>query len=334
MRLGILAASAATLAACAGSPTPAVERNPLACVNLGNALDAPREGQWGYRIEKRDIEAIAAAGFSTVRLPVRWSAYAGFEPPYPIDEPFLQRVDEVVGWALESDLEVVLNVHHYVEFHKDPAAHRDRLVGLWAAIAPHYSDWPDGLIFEVLNEPRGRQVADLWDDIQTEAIEEIRKTNPDRRIVFGGPSWNSLESLEETPRPDADGPLIGTFHYYEPFEFTHQNAPFIRQDLPSRGWGAPEEREEIEAVAARTEAVSERLDAPILLGEFGVYLPGTDPDARWAWYAAVREAAEQAGATWCVWNFAADFAIYDVAESDWLPGALEALGLEEPAPDS
>lgn len=50
------------------------------CVNLGNALEAPNEGDWGYRIEPAHIRAIAAAGFDGIRLPVRWDAHAGAAP--------------------------------------------------------------------------------------------------------------------------------------------------------------------------------------------------------------------------------------------------------------
>ena len=42
------------------------------CMNLGNALDSPeREGEWGYTIRREDLERLKAAGFDTIRVPVR-----------------------------------------------------------------------------------------------------------------------------------------------------------------------------------------------------------------------------------------------------------------------
>ena len=45
-------------------------------VNLGNALEAPREGEWGIVLEEAFFRLIAEAGFDTVRVPIRWSAHA------------------------------------------------------------------------------------------------------------------------------------------------------------------------------------------------------------------------------------------------------------------
>ena len=65
-------------------------------INLGNALEAPKEGEWGVKLKAEYFTAIKKAGFATVRLPVRWSAHAGKEAPYTIDPKFAERVD----WAL------------------------------------------------------------------------------------------------------------------------------------------------------------------------------------------------------------------------------------------
>ena len=69
-------------------------------VNLGNALEAPHEGDWGVRLKEEYIERIAQAGFNSVRIPVRWSGQAQGYPPYAIAEGFLNRVD----WAIDQRL--------------------------------------------------------------------------------------------------------------------------------------------------------------------------------------------------------------------------------------
>src|SRR5262249_17539398 len=65
-------------------------------INLGNALEAPKEGDWGVTLKAEYFRAIKAAGFDTVRLPVNWAAHAGAEAPYTIDPAFAARVD----WAV------------------------------------------------------------------------------------------------------------------------------------------------------------------------------------------------------------------------------------------
>src|SRR5437660_8122198 len=64
-------------------------------VNLGNALEAPAEGEWGMTLKTEYFDAIARTGFDSVRIPIRWSAHADREPPYAIDEKFFTRID----WA-------------------------------------------------------------------------------------------------------------------------------------------------------------------------------------------------------------------------------------------
>src|SRR3546814_5256332 len=43
-----------------------------ACINMGNSLETMVESQDGKRIDAADFARIRAAGFTTVRIPVRW----------------------------------------------------------------------------------------------------------------------------------------------------------------------------------------------------------------------------------------------------------------------
>jgi Cellulase (glycosyl hydrolase family 5) len=75
-------------------------------INLGNALDAREEQAPRLRLEQRLFDLVAAAGFDTVRLPVRWQAHAALDSPYAIAPEFLARVD----WALDAAAARGLNV--------------------------------------------------------------------------------------------------------------------------------------------------------------------------------------------------------------------------------
>src|SRR5437764_4390608 len=78
-------------------------------INLGNALEAPKEGEWGVTLKAAYFKAIKDAGFQTVRLPVRWSAHAQAEAPYTIDAKFAERVDWALDRAAENKLNLILN---------------------------------------------------------------------------------------------------------------------------------------------------------------------------------------------------------------------------------
>ncbi|HBI42356.1 MAG TPA: endoglucanase, partial [Planctomycetales bacterium] len=117
-------------------------------MNLGNALDAPTEGAWGMKIEPEYLKAIKAAGFDSVRVPVKWSAHAAADAPYAIDPDFFRRIDEVLDLAEANRLNVVLDLHHYDGMDEAPDKNLPRLVGLWKQIASRYRGRPASVFFE------------------------------------------------------------------------------------------------------------------------------------------------------------------------------------------
>src|SRR5690242_20721225 len=46
-------------------------------ISFGDAMDAPNEGDWGWKISASDFVAVRQAGFDHVRVPMRISAHAG-----------------------------------------------------------------------------------------------------------------------------------------------------------------------------------------------------------------------------------------------------------------
>ena len=119
-------------------------------INLGNALDGPREGAWGVTLEADYFRVIKEAGFNSVRIPIRWSAHASTAAPYDIETDFFRRVDWAIGQALSRNLAAVINVHHYEEMNKDPVQSLPRLVELWQQISLRYQNQPNSLMFELL----------------------------------------------------------------------------------------------------------------------------------------------------------------------------------------
>ena len=63
-------------------------------INLGNALDAPNEGEWGVTLEAEYFQIIKSAGFSGVRLPIRWSNHTQANSPFTIDKNLVDKANK------------------------------------------------------------------------------------------------------------------------------------------------------------------------------------------------------------------------------------------------
>ncbi len=296
-------------------------------VNLGNALEAPREGAWGVTLKEEYFSQIRAAGFDSVRIPIRWSVHAANASPFNIDPAFFERVDWAVTQALRNRLAVVINVHHYDEVFEDPHTHRNRLIAIWEQIAHRYKNQSDYVFFELLNEPHENLTYDVWNDLLRDLLTVVRKTNRNRIVIVGPASWNNPSQLPRLELPAGDQRLIVTFHYYSPFPFTHQGAGWVEQgrtwqDIRWAGWA--KQRQEIATSMQTAAEWAERENRPLYLGEFGSYHKA-DMESRVRWTRCVREEAEQRGISWAYWEFAAGFGVYDPAAGGYREELLNAL---------
>jgi endoglucanase len=291
-------------------------------INLGNKLEAPVEGEWGTPVEAWMPSTIAQGGFATVRIPIRWSAHAAPSPPYAIDPAFMDRVTWVVDQVLSAGLTAVLNVHHYQEIFTEPAGERDRFLALWQQIATHFADYPDDLVFEILNEPNTDLTPEVWNVLLRDALTVIRRSNPDRWVVIGTAEWGGIGAMDRLELPD-DERVIFTFHYYEPFEFTHQGAEWVDGSDAWLGttWGSEQDRLAVQGDFNAVAQWARERDVTVFLGEFGAYSRAALDD-RVAWTAFVRQEAERRGFSWAYWEFDAGFGAHTNGRWNALHDAL------------
>lgn len=317
-----LAACGRTQAAPAALPVFPMRRG----VNLGNALEAPHEGDWGYTVAPAHLAAIKAAGFDGVRLPVRWDLQTEATRPHRIAPALLSRVSAIAAYALALGLKIQIDVHHYEALNADPRAERARFLAIWRQIAEAFAGAPPGVIFELLNEPNGPAwTGATLTDLQGEAARVIRTTHPHRLIVFGGPNWNSIDGLSAWSPPDTTNAGV-TVHYYEPHAFTHENAGFLGAEAPrfGRPWGTDADISAVRAHAKQAADWARAVQLPLQLGEFGVN--AAVPVAQRAlWTREVRTAFESEGASWCAWDFAGAFPIWDLSANTWIAPLRDAL---------
>jgi endoglucanase len=254
------------------------------------------------QIAKREkmFADIAKAGFKTVRIPIAFGAWASLRPPFKWDNPNgLKAADQFVKWALANNLNVIIDLHH-TEFDgkTEGAAFTERIVWLWEQIAERYKNTdPDRVFFELRNEPHDIKAED-WRAQAEEIIKTVRRVAPRHTLIVGFHDWNSRRALIES-KPFDDPNIVYTFHYYDPFIFTHQGATWAGEGLaeltkvPFPGSGAqiqtPEtakgkwvenqiksyehdsSAEKMFADLKEAKDWSEKNRVPIFLGEFGSY---------------------------------------------------------------
>lgn len=304
-------------------------------INLGNALDAPKGVTWGVELKEEYFDVIKAAGFDSVRLPVRWSAYAALEAPYTIEPAWFAKVDWAINECLKRGLPVSVDLHHYREVYADPAPHKARTIALWKQIAEHYKGYPDGLVFELFNEPDEAFIADTWNEWLVEILAVVRPHHPDRTLLVGSAEDSIISYLNDLKLPENDRNIIVTVHCYHPLSFTHQGAEWfswIKADkwLGNTWTGTPDQIANLNAEFDHAAAWGKAHNRPINLGEFGA-IRMCDPASRAAWTKAIADAAVSRGMSFHYWEFCAFyFGLYDPATKTFNQPLLDALLPKKP----
>lgn len=141
--------------------------------NIGNSLDScPTNGRnngtyspsyyetfWGNPTVTADyVDAVIAAGFNTIKVPVTWyyNTYVAENGELQIREEWLERVGQVIDYALNQGLYVILDSHHdeYIIWADMDAIDEvsANLCSLWKQIADYFEDYDYHLVFEGFNE--------------------------------------------------------------------------------------------------------------------------------------------------------------------------------------
>ena len=321
------ASSALAVATAAPADIFAINARLGRAINFGNALEANYEGEWGMVIKEEYFSTVAQAGFQTVRIPIRFPAHAQKRSPYTLDARFMKRIDWVVEQAQKNGLMVILDMHHNTGLDSAPKLFKPQLLALWQQLAEHYQTQPDSVLFELHNEPHDKLTAIPWNAIIPDVLKVIRRSNPTRGVIVGPAEWNNLHQLATLKLPADDRYLIVTFHYYDPFHFTHQGADWVDggKDWLGTPWtGSASERNAVDGDFDRAAAWAKKEQRPLFMGEFGAYSKAKMADrARWTAY--VVQAAQQHGMSFAYWEFGSGFGAYNPASRQWNQPLLDAL---------
>jgi endoglucanase len=286
-----------------------------------------------------DFAAIKSLGADVIRLPIDLFSMTDGEPDYILDPLFLKFLDKAVDYAEENKIHLILDNHSSDGSNGATLDTIDEvLIPIWTQIAERFKDRSDYVIYEVLNEPYGVS-SERWGEIQGSAIEAIRTKDEKHTIVVGGTSWNSIDELVKLPVYE-DKNLVYTFHFYDPFLFTHQgadwatpslvnlkNVPFpadagVLPDVPVdlKGSWVEDSLNYDYTRAAAKETLASSLDKAALFsaergvavfcGEFGVYARNSRQEDRVRWYKLITEMLDERRIARTSWDYTGGFGLF------------------------
>ena len=286
--------------------------------NMGNQLDAINNGVssetcWGNpACTQATFNGVKAAGFTSVRIPVTWMGHIGEAPDYLIEDVFMDRIYEVVGYAETAGLKVILNTHHD-EDHGD--AHwlnlagavnsedtntqiKEEIAAVWTQIANKFKEKGDFLMFESFNEliygtewssssntEKKCNVINQWNQVFVDAVRATGGNNASRWLGVPGyaASPNYLKYLTMPTDPVKNqNKIMLAFHCYDPYDYTIGD-----KQLPNwghTGTSYPKGEEEIKALfnSIYTNYIAKNI--PIYMGEFGCSFRNKSDAKAWAYF--------------------------------------------------
>lgn len=293
-------------------------------INIGNALDAPKNEYWGVTIQKQYFSIIRDKGFDSVRLPVRFSDYTTGSGN-KLDPTFMDKVDGYIKYGLKQKLYIILDLHHFLDLQTDPQKNMNKFLEIWDQLSVRYQNYPNKLVFEILNEPTEKMNGDTWNKYLASALKEIRKHNPKRWVIVDTDYQAGIKGLQNLKLPK-DPYLAVSFHYYDPSTFTLQASPVLGYaNYKDIAWNrTSQEQEYLTEQFSIVKKWSKQHHVPVFLGEFGANQKAPD-DSRVRWTAAVREEAEKDGFSWSYWEFCSIFGIYDAHNHQWDEQMVQTL---------
>lgn len=280
-------------------------------INLGNTLEAyghasygtnaattVYETLWGQPVTTKEmVQGMKDAGFDSLRVPVAWTNMMNYESgDYTINEAYINRVGEIISWAIEADMVVIVNDHWdggwWAMFGSADEATRtkamDLYTSMWTQLATAYKDYDYHLVFESGNEEMGNRFNDEWNkkagvltqdecyeltnELNQKFVDIVRKTgggyNKDRFLLCAGYNTDidmTVDDRYKMPTDTAEGKLIVSVHYYTPSGYC------IDKGITS--WYT---KSNVELMNSFLEKLTKFTDAGygVIIGEYGVLIEG------------------------------------------------------------
>ena len=333
-------------------------------VNLsGWFKNVPNTGQIQVKqYNQTDFNHLKTLGCDVVRLPIKLFNFVGASPDYTVDPLFFELLDQVVTLAETNKIYLILDNHSADATASDNPDLQNILTKVWLQMATRYKNRSAYILYEVMNEPNGLTTT-VWGAIQQAAINTIRTVDTTHYIIVGASHFNTYNELSSLP-VYTDTKLIYTFHFYDPFIFTHQGAtwpstpvaslsgipfpynattmPAVPTDLVGTSVESSMKNYSTDGTVAKIKSLIDiaasfktTRNVNVYCGEFGVYNLNAPVTDRIYWYNQVRLYLESKGIPWTIWDYQGSFGLfnkdtYQQFDYDLNTPLLTALGLTIP----
>lgn len=322
--------------------------------NLGNTLDAHNsddkinssasvlslETLWGNpKTKEETITTIKKAGFNAIRIPVTW--YKVINNDNVIRKDWMTRVVEIVNYAVENDMYVILNSHHdegiFKFTNKDVEKSLITFQAIWEQIADTFKDYDEKLVFEGLNEPRTKYSTLEWNggsgeehknlnryyQVFVDAVRASGSNNENRILMVNTYAASATDTAMKglrLPNDTVSSKIIVSIHAYEPYNFAlNENGV--------KTWKAGNSSDE--------KPIKDRIDLayntfvskgiPVIMGEFGALNKDNEADrAEWAKFYVKYALSRGIKCIW--WDDGGNFKLLNRSSNTfYYPAILEGL---------
>ena len=283
--------------------------------NLGNMLESYRDvrtddpyvyeqGYGSPTTTQKMIQDIHAAGFNAIRIPVTWMQK--LDENDQISETWMNRVQEIVDWAYDDGMYVILNLHHDTNHgwlradYESWDKYQNRFASIWTQISERFADYDYHLIFEGFNEilcegtnasgssqliwgfwqpwqqayrAEALDVTAKYNQLFIDTVRETGGNNAERTLLcntYAASGDATVIKDFQLPEDTAENRLITGAHLYMPNNFA---GTYSSPDVTTYS------SEELKKVF---DVLDTYIDGPVLIGEFNAkYKNNDDERKRW-----------------------------------------------------
>ncbi|MCD8187952.1 MAG: cellulase family glycosylhydrolase [Ruminococcus sp.] len=306
--------------------------NSLECYDYSDWTD-DAETAWGNpKTTQAMIDAVKSAGSNAIRIPVTWGEHMNGDT---IDSEWMDRVQEVVDYAYNSGMFVILNMHHddYIWFtpsESEYEADSAKLCRIWEQICARFGDYGDRLLFEGMNEPRTvgssaewtggtaeeRAVINMYEQDFVDTVRGTGGNNAYRTLIVTSYAASIEDAaINDMVVPDDDN-IIVSIHYYAPWEFANGK---------SNEWS----KTELDAGFQKLKTKFIDNGIPVIIGEFGAVANNND-STRKEFYEYYLSSAASYGLKCFIWDNNVEsgessFGLFDRETLTWNEEILQGI---------
>lgn len=284
---------------------------------LGNSFDCydsnhtkvSDETSWGNtKTTEEMIKNVKDSGFNAIRIPVTWGEH--MDENNIIQAEWLDRVQEVVDYAYNNDMFVILNMHHddYIWFNPTESEYSQdsqKLIAIWEQISERFKNYGDRLLFEGMNEPRTidsekewvggtpeeRAVINRYEQDFVNTVRASGGNNSERTLIITSYAASAeTAAIDDITIPD-DKNIIVSVHYYAPWKFSEG----MESDFTDEG------KKELDNKFAELKQKFIDKGTPVIIGEFGC-VNASDIATREEYYNYYISSAKANGIKCFVWD--------------------------------